>query len=291
MLKGLKAIILERFHPAQYLPMIFVFTLSNGLYFGFKEHTPIQRLSLALTFLILLSAFFRLRLFDEIKDYATDLKINPTRPLARNAISISQTKIIIIFLVLFELGLSFYLGLMPFLFHGLALTYSLLMYEEFFMGDWIRPHLTTYAVTHTFVSVLLGLSAATLVLGSEPLLLEKADFFFFLMNWAYFNLFEFARKTYARQEERSNVDTYSSLFKPVGAGLLSLSQVFIGLVLLYSVLPAHHYSVVLALGLVYIPFCLNYMLRTSISSAKLFRNITGIYLLAHYAMLAWIFWR
>ncbi|MEK6773618.1 MAG: manganese transporter permease [Bdellovibrionota bacterium] len=291
MLKGLKAIILERFHPAQYLPMIFVFTLSNGLYLNFRENTSMNYVSLSFCFLIMLSAFFRLRLFDEIKDYKTDLKINPQRPLARNAISISQTKQIIAILILFEIFLSSTMGLFPFFVHLAAITYSLLMFEEFFIGDRIRPHLTTYAITHTLVSVLYGISAAVLATKFNLSELNKFDYFFFLMNWAYFNLFEFARKTYARQEERPGVDTYSSLFGPVGAGFLCLSQVFLGLALIIGVVSQAHFTILAGFGLFYCLFCLYYMIHPTLKSAKLFRNISGAYLLTHYTILVWIFWR
>ncbi len=291
MLKGLKAIILERFHPGQYLPMILVFTLANAMYFNFSYQENLTSFRLVLTFMIMCSAFFRLRLFDEIKDYQTDLKINPTRPLARHAISITDTKKVILILIGFELALAFYLGLNPFLFHALALTYSLLMYEEFFIGESLRPHLTTYAITHTFVSVLLGLSASTLAHGNQNFSLEASDGFFFLMNWAYFNLFEFARKTYALKEERMGVDTYSSLFKPIGAGILSLSQVGIGLWFISKALPEENLNPLFIAGAIYSLFCFNYIFRPEISSAKLFRHISGAYLLIHYIILIWIFWR
>lgn len=290
MLKGIKAIIVERFHPAQYLPMILVFTLANALYFHFKFQDTIETKAITLTFIIMLSAFFRLRLFDEIKDYQTDLKINPGRPLARQAISITETKKIIFILILLEASLAGFLGLIPFLFHILALAYSLLMYEEFFVGENLRPHLTTYAVTHTFVSVLLGISAAALSNGSESFLIEKEDLLFFLMNWTYFNLFEFARKTYAASEERADVPTYSLLFKPVGAAALSLSQVILGIYFLHEVLPAHDFSLVLVLASIYSLFCLLFAFKPTVTIAKIFRSVTGAYLLIHYALLVWIFW-
>ncbi len=289
MLKGLKAIIIERFHPAQYLPMILLFTLANTFYFQFSGLSTVNNNLLVLTGLIMLSAFFRLRLFDEIKDYETDLKVNPTRPLARGAISIAETRTIIFLFILFEIILCSFLGLAAVLIHAFTILYSLLMFEEFFIGKFLRPHLTTYAVTHTFISTLLGVSAACLATGLQITSLPSNVLLFFLMNWCYFNLFEFARKTFSQDEERPNVDSYSSLFKPFGAGLLSLSQVILGLALLTYLL-ADSQLLIIA-GLMYSVFCFFYMIKPTAGSAKLFRNITGVYLLAHYALLAWIFWR
>ena len=41
---------------------------------------------------------------------------------------------------------------------GMAIAYSMLMYREFFLRGFLRPRLTTYAVVHTVVTVLLTLT-------------------------------------------------------------------------------------------------------------------------------------
>ena len=48
-----------------------------------------------------------------------------------------------------------------------------------------------------------------------------------LMYWCIFNLFEFARKTFAPSEERQGVESYSSLFGIAGAVILSISQALV----------------------------------------------------------------
>lgn len=276
----------ERFNPAAYLPMILVFTIANGLYLteALLANFPWQRA--ALVIILMLSFFFRMRCFDEIKDYEVDLKINPSRPLARGVLSVSQVKKGLFFLILFELILAGYLGFWPFIIHSLAVLYSLLMYEEFFIGDWLRPHLTTYAVTHTFVSVLLGLSAAVAISSYDIRQLDGEDAAFFLMNWAFFNLFEFARKTFAPEEERPAVPSYSNIFTPRGAWFLSWSQVLLGIgFLLYSFaddLSVHW----IALGAVAYTFLsVGYLVRPQKGPAKAFRSVAGSYLLAHYILI------
>ena len=68
----------ERFPLGAHLPMIVFFTLANGglgsQAGGSREH--LAQLSVAVLVMVT-SYFFRLRLFDEIKDYEVDLKINP----------------------------------------------------------------------------------------------------------------------------------------------------------------------------------------------------------------------
>ncbi|UOF01079.1 UbiA prenyltransferase family protein [Bdellovibrio reynosensis] len=233
----------------------------------------------------MLSFFFRMRLFDEIKDYEVDLKVNPTRPLARGILSVIQVKKALIGLIIFELVLAACFGRNAFLIHAMAIGYSLLMYEEFFIGEILRPHLTTYAVTHTFVSVLLGLSSAVAMSGVDITLLSPAILFFFLMNWAFFNLFEFARKTFAPTEERPHVPSYSNIFGCHGAWALSISQVIlgVGIIAWYFSLPLF----AVAAG-IYILISLGYLLKKTNKTANLFRNISGVYLLLHYLILIYV---
>lgn len=275
----------ERFSPGAYLPMILVFTAVNGLYACQASTEDWHWSRFILTLILVLSFFFRLRLFDEIKDYEVDLKINPTRPLARGLIKISEVKQALILLIGIELAISFYLGWDAFLIHVLAISFSLLMYEEFFMGDLLRPHLTTYAVTHTFSSFLLAMSAAVAVSALPLEELPANSLLFFLMNWCFFNLFEFARKTYASSEERDTVPSYSKIFGRAGAWALSLSQAAIGVGLIMYL--SFNYLILAAFA-GYLVISLGYLFKNSPGTAKLFRNISGVYLLVHYILLVFL---
>lgn len=279
-------LIRERFSLLVYGPMIFVFTLFNAMISqSFKGLLSIQ---FSILFLMMLSFFLRMRFFDEIKDYRTDLKIHPDRPLARGAVSIPEVKKWLMSLILFELVLSYQLGSMAFLVHSCAIFYSLLMYEEFFIGDWLGPRLTRYAVSHTFVSFIMSISVvvATGVAVQE---LSQRTLLLLLSNWMYFNLFEFARKTFSLSEEKQNVQSYSSIFGTRGAYLLSLSQVILGQVLIYQYfflkgIPSYIGS------LVFFIFSLPYLFNPGLRQAHFFRTVSSIYLLAHYLLMVFILW-
>lgn len=290
MLKGLKALILERFSPATYLPMIIVFSLANGLYFYFVRNVQFNLSIIIVCGLVMLSAFFRLRLFDEIKDYGVDLKINPERPLARGTIQSIEIKLVIWLLIFFELFVTSLINQTAFFVHGIAIVYSLLMYKEFFIGNLIRSRLVVYAVSHTFVSVLFGLSTATIAFKCNSLKEALAAICFFLVNWAYFNLFEFSRKTFASNEERKNVETYSSLFKPLGAALLSFSQVLLALIIL-AVTVQINMLVICLLSLVYCGFLVLYVRQPIEKFAKLLRHASGAFIILSYCILILNFWR
>lgn len=280
-------LIKERFSPGAYGPMIILFTLANALYLSNTTSASVSGPRIVLAVLLMLSFFFRMRLFDEIKDYEVDLKINPTRPLARGILSVSQVKLALLFLIVFELVLAAILGMNCFLIHAVAMGYSLLMYEEFFIGDALRPHLTSYAITHTFVSVLLGISSAVAITGASPFELSGSMCFFFLTNWGFFNLFEFARKTFAKEEERPQVASYSNIFGITGAWALSVSQAIVGV----AVISYYQVSNLLfiALGL-YVLATLPFLILKTVGAAKLFRNVSASYLLTHYALLIYVFW-
>lgn len=287
----------ERFKPQVYLPMIFVFTATNALFLTKSEGRSWDWLRFAAVFVMLLSFFFRMRVFDEIKDYETDLAINPHRPLARGVASFRQVKRGLFVFICFELLVAWNLGFWPFMAHLIAIFYSLMMFEEFFLSDHLRPHLTTYAITHTFVSCLLGASAAVAMTGVDLRSLGPYHFYFFLTNWAFFNLFEFARKTFAPEEERDKVESYSKIFGVQLAILLSVSQGALGNWWLWKALQnpmLHQYASRIpwsaAVFGAYLLAVLPFAFRQNKANARLFRSVSSFYLLAHYIAVLFIFW-
>ncbi|MBC7658342.1 MAG: UbiA family prenyltransferase [Chitinophagaceae bacterium] len=272
----------ERFPLGSHIPMVVLFTLGNITVtqhiMGVPEFPPQAGLIALLAFMF----FFRLRLFDEIKDYEVDLKVNPTRPLARGVLTVNQVKVMITAISVLEVLTASNAGQDALILHGCAMLYSFFMYREFFIGSFLRQHLTTYAVTHTFVSTLLGLSIAAQTVGLvNPSLLQNL-LWMAPINWAMFNLFEFARKSFAPTEEREHVESYSSLFGVWGALALSWSQVAIALVFLWSLrLGGFEYQVLGAL----IPFVagLFYAVKKDARFAVIFRKSTGLYLLLFYS--------
>ncbi len=282
----------ERFPIGAHAFMVAVFAFANvALVADLGAPEPFEPLRFAAAWLIALSYFFRLRCFDEIKDHAFDLEHNPERPLARGLVTEAQLKRWIAVAAVFELALAFWLfdtrGLAI---HAAAQAYSLLMYREFFIGRWIRPHLTTYAVAHTISAAFLGGSIGFLYARALPVEVGSRALVMLLFNWCLFNLFEFARKTWAPDEERANVDSYSLIFGVPGAVLLSLSQVGIGIFLTTLhpraleagwpwLLQASLAALPLATGVVFIT-------RRDPGSAAIFRNTVSAYLVLFYAALS-----
>jgi hypothetical protein len=218
----------ERFEPLSHLALIALFfighlrvsaaagTLSKDQLV--QHHVPL--------FLATLLFFFRLRLFDELKDHETDLEHNPTRPLARGLLRRSDLTGAVAVCLLVETGLVGLASPYALPAYLLATGYSLLMYLEFFIGSWLRPRLTTYALAHTIVVSGLSLSLFSALAGRSvaDLSLSRAQLPFAAACWCLFNVFEFGRKTFTRKEERSQVPSYSKIFGRAGAVLLNLTN-------------------------------------------------------------------
>jgi 4-hydroxybenzoate polyprenyltransferase len=216
----------ERFPLHSHLPLILALLLAH---ISLAGYSAVQLRLYIVLFFVLLSFFFRMRLFDEIKDYAVDCEKNPSRPLPRGILGVDDLRRVIFMLFGFEIVLTgianpvFLAMLLP------AQGYSFLMYREFFIGKFLRPHLTTYAVSHTVVMVLLSGLCSTCLLGCFPWQLEIRNWIFALGCFGIFNVFEFGRKTFAGAEEQPGVDSYSKIWGRSGAVFLNLSQGLLGL--------------------------------------------------------------
>lgn len=212
----------ERFPPPIHLPLVLAF--GGGNLAVAAQVTGIQP-SLKSLVLGLVAAsffFFRLRLFDELKDYETDLTEHPDRPLPRGVVSVREVKKAALFSAVLEGGLATILGWHVLAAWSIAALYSLLMYNEFFCGRWMRPKLELYALVHTLVAGGLGWFLACVGTLKMPWELPSVVLGFALVNWSVFNVFEFARKTYGDDESDGRAETYSGRLGPLGAVALSL---------------------------------------------------------------------
>ncbi|WP_310392214.1 hypothetical protein [Hymenobacter sp.] len=171
-----------------------------------------------------ISFFFRLRVFDEIKDFALDAQNHPERVLQQGRVTLPQLQRLAWAGAGLELAWSATRGRAALLGWALALAYSLAMRYEFFAPAWLRARLLLYAVSHMLIMPLvigwLWLAYALPAgagLGWLMLLALLGGF-----------AFELARKTHAPAAERAGVDSYSRALGLAGA------VAGVGLVLLTS---------------------------------------------------------
>jgi 4-hydroxybenzoate polyprenyltransferase len=160
----------------------------------------------ALGALTTVSFFFRLRVFDEEKDFAQDALTHPQRVLQTGRVTLPQLRALAWAGALLELGWSAGQGATTLLLWAVALGYSLLMRMEFGVGAWLRQRLVLYALSHMLIMPLVILwlfSAYAPALDTEYLLL------LLLLSLLGGFSFELARKLHAPAAERVGVDSYS----------------------------------------------------------------------------------
>ncbi len=280
----------ERFDPLSHLIMIVVFLIAHILVINAIKSIRANSLDDLLLFIGVTAFYFKLRLYDEVKDYELDVVINKNRPLPRGLLSHQDmfrgmvTCIVIEILCFSVMGVNSVISLI------LAIAYSLLMYKEFFIKDIIRPHLTTYALMHTIVTSILSFAIFSF-LSKESLLnliVDKTLYSFAILNWLLFNIFEFGRKTFATVEERDQVDTYSSLFGRWGAALLVVSQALVAHYLSFNLVGANKELLLymsLALFILLLFISVNFIVKNSSGSAKFFRHMSSGYIILFYLII------
>ena len=280
----------ERFPPTAHLIMAGAFFLGNAAAAqAVQGGGPFPRWRALCAFLIVLLFFLRLRIFDELKDLAYDRAVNPGRPLARGLLSASEARAGALILLLVEAGLAAACG-GPTLAAWLpAMAWSGLMYREFLVGHWLRPKLELYALSHTLVAAFLGLVPAAARTGSLPWELDSGLWLFGMANWSVFNVFEFGRKTFAPEEERPGVDSYSLRLFPLGAAALCLAWVMVACAILHVLLRSGPFPGAFLgpalLALAALCPALAYASRPSRPLARFFRAAMLWFTVGYYALL------
>ena len=152
--------------------------------------------------------FLMLRVFDEHKDYAADVRNHPERVLQRGLVTLGHLKVVGAVAVGLQVVSVLVVGSGAVaVLWALALGWSLLMLKEFFVGGWLERHFLLYAASHMVAMPLAFLWVAQIGagerdLGAGVLWLAAAGF---LLG----ALLEIARKVRAPEEERSGVMTYT----------------------------------------------------------------------------------
>lgn len=278
----------ERFSPLTYAVMIFVFLGAHyALYLNFSSQIRAFNFLGILNLLPLVVAtclfFLKLRLLDEVKDMESDMIHHPERPLPRRILSKSEVIKTAFILMVAEIVLFGFYGFWGFLSALIVVGYSLVMYKEFFIKKWLRAHLTTYAVAHTFVVVLISVTIFVSLLGKPLSEIPKEFIYFSFAGWFLFNIFEFGRKTFAKSEERKGVDSYSKIFGKHGAVFLVLATAVLASLMLARANASTAGMLFLPLTIVGVAGIL-YATTENLYFAKVYRFLTSLYIILAYGI-------
>lgn len=285
-LKNILAYFAERFPLINMALFAILFFTVHAVtkYFTFPEFTPDLWWMLP-GVLAVISFFFRLRVFDEIKDFEIDTKNHPHRILQSGKIQKKHLIVIAVFGTLLEFTWSLLSGIPVLICWAIALGYSLLMRYEFFVGKFLNRYLLLYAFTHMLVMPLIILW----IYSAFHPRLEILFPYYILAILSLFSgfSFEIARKIHAPQAERPGIDSYSGSigYKPA---IVLVLAILLGGVLIQVYLLGFIYARLWTYFLIGIIFLfalllyINNMVKPDEKSLRSAEKIVSLFMLASY---------
>jgi hypothetical protein len=170
---------------------------------------PPGPLAFATAVVLLLAAFFTLRVADEHKDAANDRVARPELPVPRGLVTLGELRWAASPLVLLATVMALAISPRLLLPLGAAAIWLALMTREFFVPEWLRARPLPYLLSHMVILPLLLLAATAidwLPTGAVPPGLG----WFLAASYATGLVLELGRKIRAPSDERPGVDTYTS---------------------------------------------------------------------------------
>jgi 4-hydroxybenzoate polyprenyltransferase len=197
----------ERFPPGVYLPLICVFVAAGYIPSSAASGAAAEPGRYAIAALVVAASFLHLRIVDELKDADVDRRGRPSRPLPRGLVTEHELSVAAAGLLLLAVALAATIGVGPLVWFLPAAGYMLLADAEFFARERIHRDVVVYALVHSPIVPLLMVFGwwAGPAAASSPALAGLV-----LLGWGVGLGLEVARKTYAPDEERPFVETYSS---------------------------------------------------------------------------------
>lgn len=232
-IKNLLAYINERFQfvnmalfAVLFLTVFVVSTYTNGqpINIGLNEFIG----SLAV-----ISFFFRLRVFDEIKDYDIDSINHPHRVLQSGRIELKHLTGMSVAGAVVEIAWCLVNGKLVFIYWLLAVLFAFLMRYEFFISSFLKKYLLLYAFSHMMIMPLIitwiWSAYADMSFQTNLLLLSSLSV---LSGFS----FEIARKIHISDYEKLLIDSYSKVVGYKGSIVLVLLILFIGVIIQFKLL-------------------------------------------------------
>lgn len=166
-------------------------------------------------YLWVLGVFYHLRVLDDLKDRDNDVKAYPDRILSRGLVTYRQLAWTGLIAVLAETAIAAWFGPKILLLHLGTLAYSLLMYKEFFVREWLKSHLFLYGVSHMIILAFIDFTILQMAAPAGELVRLPGFFLFAFLGFSMTFSLEVSRKIRVAEVERPEVDTYS---KVIGIG-------------------------------------------------------------------------
>lgn len=154
-----------------------------------------------------ISFFFRLRVFDEMKDFSVDAINHPNRVLQSGRVTIRQLQVTAFVFFIIETCWTIAAGKLCFIFWCVAIVYSILMRYEFFIPSILKRNLLLYAATHMLIMPLIIIWLWWGIVKQGQWSIDL--WLLCLLSIAGGFSFEVARKIHSSDAEKRTIDSYS----------------------------------------------------------------------------------
>lgn len=223
----------ERFPLIQTVPLLALFSAAAINVSAFLAGRDLPGFTAYLAgFLLAMILFFQMRVADEHKDYEDDLRYRPERPVQRGLISLALLARIASGLGLLAIVIAFTRPVPTAICLLLTWGWFMLMTREFFAPDWLKARPVLYLVSHMAILPLIDLMLTSLEWAGHGA--AHGLWVFLAVSFVNGCVLEIGRKTWAPENEREGVETYSRLWGPGQSALIWLSFVAGAAVLLVA---------------------------------------------------------
>jgi hypothetical protein len=175
-----------------------------------------------------LLVFYHLRIMDELKDAREDAQYHPERPVARGLVTLGELRLVGLVAIITQIGLNLCLGLPVFAAYLSVLLFSLLMYREFFLGQWLKRSVLLYGLSHMVTVPLIAFYIYASYAFRNNTGFHPAFGLYLALSFVVGLFLEIARKIRSPQEEQEGVDSYSRYFGTARATYVATGLVFLG---------------------------------------------------------------
>lgn len=225
----------ERFPVFKHGALIAAFGASAVCLSALLRGAAPSLLAIVVAVLVLFGFFFQLRVADEHKDNEDDTKYRPERPVPRGLVTLKELRIVAIGVGVAQVGLTAWLDWRLIVLLLAVWGWLAIMTKEFFVPKWLKARPLVYMVSHMAIMPLIDLYATAC--DWLPNNFAMHDGFgltlgaFLLLSLVNGSAIEIARKSWAPEQEREGVETYSKIWKPGPSGVAVMSIVLAGLAL------------------------------------------------------------
>lgn len=157
---------------------------------------------------------FQIRILDEHKDFKKDSVAHPERMLSKGIITLAQLRKVLYVIIAIQLGINICLGLNQLFIWFIIFIYTLLMFKEFFVPEFLNDRIGLYLISHQIIiplMLLYGISMRTDICNMNSA--DTVHLMLFLFGSMLTTIsYEIGRKTWSADREHDLADSYSKIW-------------------------------------------------------------------------------